>query len=82
MKTGLLDLNDLLFEQLERLGNDDLTGEELESEINRSKAVSGIASQIITNGHLVLKSLELKAEYSPNQVVVPKMLTGQDDEED
>lgn len=36
MKNTLGDLNNHLFAQLEKLGDDDLTGEELESELKRS----------------------------------------------
>ena len=46
MKQSLASLNDYLFAQLERVTNDDLTGEALNTEIQRSKAVTGLASQI------------------------------------
>lgn len=36
MKNTLGDLNNHLFAQLEKLGDDDLTGEELESELKRT----------------------------------------------
>lgn len=56
MKNKLTDLNDHLFAELERLGDEDLTGEQLNAEINRAKAVADIASQVISNGTLVLKA--------------------------
>ena len=56
MKNKLADLNNHLFAQLERLGDEEIAGERLEEEINRSRAVTAIASQIIANGTLVLKA--------------------------
>lgn len=56
MQNTLTDLNNHLFAQLERLGEEDLKGDELQEEINRAKAVSDIATQVISNGNLVLKA--------------------------
>ena len=36
-------------EQLERLGNEDLTAEDLKTEVSRAKAITGIANNIINN---------------------------------
>lgn len=47
MKNTLGDLNNHLFAQLEKLGDDDLTGEELESELKRTDAICDISEQII-----------------------------------
>ena len=44
MKNTLGDLNNHLFAQLEKLGDDDLTGEELESELKRTDAISASRS--------------------------------------
>ncbi|MBZ0165608.1 MAG: hypothetical protein K8I00_02295 [Candidatus Omnitrophica bacterium] len=54
MKNKLTDLNDHLFEQLERLNDDELTDEQLSKEIDRSKAMAGIAAHIIDNARLAL----------------------------
>lgn len=56
MKNGLTDLNNHLFEQLERLNDEELKGEELKEEITRSKTIENVAKQIINNGRLVLDS--------------------------
>lgn len=56
MQNKLSDLNNYLFAQLERLGDKDLTGDKLAEEINRTKAVTDVAEQIIANGTLVLKA--------------------------
>lgn len=54
MKNSLSDLNNHLFAQLERLNDEELKGEELQKEISRSKAITGIAQQVISNARLVL----------------------------
>lgn len=76
MKNTLADLNNHLFEQMERLNDDDLTDEQLEKEIKRADAMKDIATQIINNAQIVLKATELNMEYSRTDVAVPKMLTG------
>jgi len=56
MQNKLSDLNNHLFAQLERLGDEELAGDKLAEEINRAKAVTDVAQQIIANGSLVLKA--------------------------
>lgn len=62
MKNKIQDLNNHLFAALERLNDEDLTSEEIEKEIERSRAVSAVAVQIIGVGNLVLKAEEMKRE--------------------
>lgn len=76
MRNTLGDLNNHLFAQLERLGDEDLTGEKLAEEINRAKAVSDIATQIIANGALVLKAQTVYEEHLSIDAKRPKMLEG------
>lgn len=54
MKNTLWDLNNALFEQIERLQDDTLSEEGLEREIKRTDAVTKIAKNIIDNGVLAL----------------------------
>lgn len=65
MKNTLGDLNNHLFAQLERLGDEDIKGEDLQQEINRAKAISDIATQVISNGALALKAKTFAYEYLP-----------------
>lgn len=63
MKNRLTDLNNYLFAQLERLDDEQLTQEELQLELERSKSISAISNQIISNANVQLKAAELAAEY-------------------
>jgi hypothetical protein len=76
MKNSLIDLNNHLFAQIERLGDEEIKGEALQEEICRAKAVAGIASQIIANGSLVLQAKEYMRESLDNDSRVLKMLEG------
>ena len=63
MKNTLSDLNNHLFAQMERLGEESLKGESLTEEINRAKAITSVASRIISNGALALRAKEFCQEY-------------------
>ena len=56
MKNRLIDLNNHMFAQMERLSDEDCVGEKLTQEINRSKAVSNLAAQVINNARLALNA--------------------------
>lgn len=75
-KNTLGDLNNHLFEQLERLNDDSVTGEALVEEMNRAKAISAVASQIISNGSLALQAQKLKDDAMSADMKLPKMLEG------
>ena len=79
MKNTLVDLNNHLFAELERLSDEDLTGEELEAEISRSKALTCVSSQIIQNGKLLLDAIKFNDDRMSLDTVVPRMLTGGED---
>jgi hypothetical protein len=73
MKNKLSDLNNHLFAQLERLSDEDLKADELKSEIERSKAVTRVAREIVVNGRLALDAQKCLGEsISSNQL--PSML--------
>jgi hypothetical protein len=77
MKNKLSDLNNHLFAQLERLGDEGIKGEELTEEISRAKAISSVATQIIANGSLVLEAQKLAENTYNEKFKVPRMLEGE-----
>lgn len=63
MKNTLSDLNNYLFEQIERLNDDDLDELGMEKEIKRCDAVTKIAKTIIENGQLSLQAKKHLDDY-------------------
>jgi hypothetical protein len=64
MKNKLIDLNNHLFAQLERLGDEDLKPEQIQTEINRTKAMAGLGKTIIDNAALALEAAKFRSEGS------------------
>ncbi|CDO35033.1 hypothetical protein [Novosphingobium sp. KN65.2] len=63
MKNKLTDLNDHLFMQLERLGDEDMDADKIEQEAKRADAMVQVADQIIRNADLQLKAANLIANH-------------------
>ena len=75
MKNKLIDLNNHLFAELERLGDEDISGDALQQEIARAKAITDIAGQAIANASLVLKAETMRNEYMGSErFKMPKLL--------
>ncbi len=74
MKNKLMDLNNHLFAQLERLSDESVKGDKLHEEINRAKAVGSIAKNIIDNGKLVLDAKKFSVEHLPRDQQMPQLL--------
>lgn len=79
MRNTLEDLNNHLFEALERLNDDELTDEALDREIKRAEGMSKVAGQIIQNAELVYKTMVHMDEYGygnrdREQLTPPAML--------
>ena len=63
MQNTLSDLNNALFEAIERIQDDDLTEEQLGKEIRRAEAVTKVAEVIVRNGEFALKTMQHLNEY-------------------
>ena len=75
VKNTLSDLNNHLFAEMERLGDEGLNGDELDKEIERAKAVTCVAAQIIANGSLALRAEQFKSDViSAKEVHIPAFL--------
>lgn len=79
-KNNFDSLNDALFAQMERLANT-TDKDELEREIERSKAVSQLAGNIISNANTALSLMRLQASEGMNMAELvsarPKLLGGE-----
>lgn len=74
MKNKLSDLNNHLFAQLERLSDEGVTGKALQEEIDRSKAITGVAREIVLNGRLALEAQKCLSENLISKNTAPEML--------
>ena len=81
MKNTLTDLNNYLFEQLERLNDDGLTEDQLERELRKTDATTKIAEKIIANGELAFKTMKHMDDYGYNvkDRHMPQMLAAEGD---
>ena len=81
MKNKMYDLNNILFEQLERLQDDENTKDEesFKKEIERSRAVVGVSSQIIKNTAVMLQAAKFEVEYGDGAKTAVAGLIGEND---
>ena len=63
MKNRLIDLNNHLFSQLERLTEEGISAEQIEQEAKRADAIVAVSEQIIRNADLSLKAVLLVATH-------------------
>lgn len=77
MNNRLSDLNNFLFAQLERLDNPEMTDEEFEREIKRSKAITETGKAIVENAKLALEGQRFLADFGiarRGTVALPEMM--------
>ena len=74
MKNSLSDLNNILFEQIERLNDDEVMEQFSAQEIERAKAMSSVANQIIQNAALQLQAAKFMDESAISNKEMPAVL--------
>ena len=63
VKNKLIDLNDHLFTQMERLSDETQSEDDLKIEIDRSRQVVAVAKQITANAKTMLDAVKITLEY-------------------
>jgi hypothetical protein len=79
-RNKISDLNNHLFAQLEKLNDDELKGENLSTEVERARAMSSLASQIISSTKLTLDAMKMANNGEINPVDVPNLLNENNDD--
>ena len=71
---NLNSLNSKLFEQLDRITNNNLSGDKLREELERTDAIVDISRTIISNADLMLKAMVAKDEKLGSYAKLPALL--------
>lgn len=75
MKNKLSDLSNHLYAQIERLGDENLSAENLEKECKRAEVMSKIAANVIGVANVSLQAIKLVASGNISKNDLPGMLT-------
>ena len=77
MKNKLIDLNNHLFAQLERLGDESLSDSQLDKELRRSKAMTTVGMVIVNNARL---ALDAQVAVSENALKTAPAMIGMEEQ--
>lgn len=73
MKNNIADLNNILFEQLERLMDD--TGDiDIEKESKKAEIVCKVSDQILAVGKVQLEAMKIAGEYGLVKEEMPELI--------
>lgn len=75
MRNTLGDLSNHLFAEVERLSDEDLKGDELKEEMERSDAIAKVATKIIDNANLILQAVKFRDDRMVDEEL-PRLLGG------
>lgn len=62
-RNRLVDLHNILFEQLERLNDEELSDKDLERELERTKAMVEVGKTIIANAQTAVNAQKIVSDY-------------------
>lgn len=82
-KHSLKDLNEYLFNQMDALTNEDLTEQELETELKRTKSLTDLSKTIIDSARVVLDAQKHADDYGygvRESKRIPSLIGGSDEE--
>lgn len=66
---NLTNLNDILFDQIRRLENDEISDEQLEKEIKKSQEITKLSVVVLNNAKLALEAQKQFDEYGTGRTV-------------
>lgn len=75
-RNTLDDLVNHLFAEMERLGVESMTPEQMRDEIERSRALSGVAQRVIETANVTLRAMEFKDAALDANAEMPPLLGG------
>lgn len=75
MQNKLIDLNNLLFEQIERINDDELDDDDLKIQLNKAKHINDVAKTIVDINRLAFDALK---HGDSTGRLVPKALSMED----
>ena len=67
--SNITELNEILFDRLKAINNDELSDEQLEKEIRKAEATTSIASAMLKNASLALAAQKQFDEYGTGRTV-------------
>lgn len=74
-RNTLGDLTNHLFAELERLDDESLSIDDMRNEIERARAMTGVAQQVIASANTMLRAAEFEDARMSADTRIPRMLT-------
>lgn len=75
VKNTLADLHNILMETVERLNDDELTGEQLDQELKRAKGITEVGKVICDNANNIIQAQKMSNEAG-QYYKTPRILIG------
>lgn len=75
MTRGLMELNSMLFKQLDRLDELDISSEKFDVEIQRTEAIVKLSGQIVNNATVMLDAIKTKERSIDSCLDMPEVFS-------